>query len=119
MDLDHMKAEYESLVSDLLHWIKAMVKNNNCSFCDASSERVTMRFKVQQLNDRQFPNSVREMQRLMTAFKTYRTVEKPPKYQASVCDASRDANISTAIQADLCWNRVRRNVGRSKCTCSV
>lgn len=90
MELDHMKAQYEKLVSDLLHWIKTKVTNgNNLKKWTACQNLLTDLLpcdwlKVLQLNDRRFPNSVREMQKLMMAFKTYRTVEKPPKYQVSV-----------------------------------
>ncbi|XP_057715583.1 spectrin beta chain, non-erythrocytic 5 isoform X1 [Corythoichthys intestinalis] len=60
MDLDAMKIRYDKLVSELLRWIQVTVLR---------------------LNDRTFPNSVKELQILMGDFKTYRTEEKPPKYQ--------------------------------------
>ncbi|XP_052755503.1 spectrin alpha chain, non-erythrocytic 1 isoform X2 [Galleria mellonella] len=59
-DCDDRKAEYSRLVSALLEWI---------------------RLKIQELNGRQLPNSLDGIQRLLLAFKQYRTVEKPPKYK--------------------------------------
>lgn len=58
MSADQMKDEYEHLSSDLLAWIQR---------------------KIQELDDRRFPNSLKGIQDEMLRFKQYRTVEKPPK----------------------------------------
>ncbi|XP_049883110.1 spectrin beta chain, non-erythrocytic 5 isoform X2 [Pectinophora gossypiella] len=60
MDCDGQKSEYSRLVSALLEWI---------------------RMKIEELNGRDLPNSLDGIQRLLLAFKQYRTVEKPPKYK--------------------------------------
>ncbi|XP_068625866.1 spectrin beta chain, non-erythrocytic 5 isoform X2 [Battus philenor] len=60
MDCDGRKAEYGQLMSALLEWI---------------------RLKIVELNGRDLPNSLDGIQRLLLAFKQYRTVEKPPKYK--------------------------------------
>ena len=57
--MEQMQDDYETLVTSLLDWI------NN---------------KIQSLKDRNLPNSLAGIQREMTVFKEYRTVEKPPKY---------------------------------------
>ena len=58
VDIENMKDEYDSMASSLLVWVEQTIVR---------------------LSDRNFPNSLTEMQALMTDFKTYRTVEKPPK----------------------------------------
>ncbi|XP_026745926.1 spectrin beta chain, non-erythrocytic 1 isoform X2 [Trichoplusia ni] len=60
MDCDDRKGEYSKLFSALLEWIL---------------------LKIQELNGRDLPNSLDGIQRLLLAFKQYRTVEKPPKYK--------------------------------------
>jgi len=63
MDIDKKKIIYEQLTSDLLEWI---------------------RMKIKELDNHNFPNSLEGIQRELLAFKKYRTVEKPPKYDQFV-----------------------------------
>ncbi|XP_078419413.1 spectrin beta chain, non-erythrocytic 5 [Cetorhinus maximus] len=78
-DDDDLKLEYQLLVSDLLQWIKD---------------------KVNELNDRHFPNSLTGMQKLVADFKTFRTVEKPPKYQERGVIEAQLFNIKTKLRAN-------------------
>jgi spectrin beta len=59
MDNDKMIKEYEGLTSDLLKWIETT---------------------IEQLGDRQFANSLNGVQSQLAQFNSYRTVEKPPKF---------------------------------------
>ncbi|XP_067895807.1 spectrin beta chain, non-erythrocytic 5 isoform X2 [Heterodontus francisci] len=78
-EIEDLKFEYQGLVSDLLQWIKD---------------------KVRELNDRRFPNSLTGMQRLVADFKTFRTVEKPPKYQERGVIEAQLFNIKTKLRAN-------------------
>ncbi|XP_078089380.1 spectrin beta chain, non-erythrocytic 5-like [Mustelus asterias] len=78
-DIEDLKGEYRLLVSDLLQWIKN---------------------KVNELNDRHFPNSLTGMQKLVADFKTFRTVEKPPKYQERGVIEAQLFNIRTKQRAN-------------------
>ncbi|XP_074853761.1 spectrin beta chain, non-erythrocytic 5 [Carettochelys insculpta] len=59
-EIDDLKFQYEQMISELLKWIKQ---------------------KVVELDDRHFPNSIQNMWTLMANFKTFRMIEKPPKYR--------------------------------------
>ncbi|KAG8449435.1 hypothetical protein GDO86_016185, partial [Hymenochirus boettgeri] len=60
LEIEHLKSQYETMVSELLQWIQQ---------------------KVVEMNDQHFPNSISGMLQFMAVFKVYRTMEKPPKYQ--------------------------------------
>lgn len=79
MEIEDLKLQYEQMVSDLLRWIKQ---------------------KVIELDDRHFPNSLQEMWLLMANFKTFRTVEKPPKYQEKGMIEAHLFNIRTKQRAN-------------------
>ena len=62
LENDEMINQYETFTSDLLEWIENTIRA---------------------LGDRNFANSLQGVQQQLSAFNTYRTVEKPPKYVQS------------------------------------
>lgn len=59
MENDKLVQRYETLSSDLLEWIRRT---------------------IEELNDRQFINSLAGVQKQLADFNNYRTQDKPPKY---------------------------------------
>ncbi|KAK0410555.1 hypothetical protein QR680_005192 [Steinernema hermaphroditum] len=60
LDSDQLQGDFEQISSDLLEWIQRTIA---------------------WLNDHRFPNNLKNIQDCLTQFKSYRTVEKPPKYK--------------------------------------
>ncbi|XP_063803707.1 spectrin beta chain, non-erythrocytic 5 isoform X2 [Pseudophryne corroboree] len=79
LDIEGLTDQYETMISDLLKWIQQ---------------------KVVEMNDRNFPNSINGMLQLLANFKTYRTVEKPPKYQERGLIEAHFFNIRTKLQGN-------------------
>ncbi|XP_056401829.1 spectrin beta chain, non-erythrocytic 5 isoform X2 [Hyla sarda] len=79
LEIENLKGQYETMVTDLLRWIQQ---------------------KVVEMNDRHFPNSINGMMQLLANFKTYRTVEKPAKYQERGLIEAHFFNIRTKRQAN-------------------
>ncbi|KAM3918253.1 spectrin beta chain, non-erythrocytic 5 [Leptodactylus fuscus] len=79
LENENLKSQYETMVTDLLRWIQQ---------------------KVVEMNDRHFPNSINGMLQLLANFKTYRTVEKPEKYQEKGLIEAHIFNIRTKLQAN-------------------
>lgn len=63
MEIDRLQQNYELYTTNLINWIQ---------------------MKIHQLNDREFPNDLGEIQNEFIKFKQYRTVEKPSKYKERV-----------------------------------
>ncbi|XP_060118338.1 spectrin beta chain, non-erythrocytic 5 [Heteronotia binoei] len=78
-ETEDLKSQYEQMVFELLNWIK---------------------LKVVELDNRLFPNSIQEMRLLMGNFKTFRTVEKPPKYREKGIIEAHFFHIRTKQQAN-------------------
>ncbi|RZC41345.1 spectrin alpha chain, non-erythrocytic 1, partial [Asbolus verrucosus] len=76
-DADKMKGNYDRLTTNLLNWIKN---------------------KIIELEDRNFPNSLEDIQTLLLAFARYRTQEKPPKYKERSEIEALYFNINTQLK---------------------
>ncbi|XP_048733527.1 spectrin alpha chain, non-erythrocytic 1-like isoform X2 [Ostrea edulis] len=78
-DVEKMVDDYETLTSSLLEWI-----------CKT----------IQQLNDRNFPNSLDGVQKELGRFKIYITQEKPPKYRERGNIEAQFFNIQAKLKAN-------------------
>ncbi|XP_070576983.1 spectrin beta chain, non-erythrocytic 5-like isoform X4 [Ptychodera flava] len=78
MDVEGNEDKYEQLTSDLLEWIQN---------------------KIEELDDRRFPNSLDGIQNEMMKFNKYRTKEKPPKYKEKAEIEALFFEIQTKVRA--------------------